>query len=468
MELGWLRAISLPKNAAEPNGALAGPLQKDHHNYRVLNLWFSHPQFDRESLSEVRILDARGQTIPLARIAAGCRIPNERNGNLGWLLHSVRLDDPASLPEPVTVRLYYTVGPLERPLDISPDNNSDLSFDDGGYSLAGLGQNAEGNAFISIAVDSSKMQSRVVGAVAVAKDGRELHYQTWHPPNLGSPGMTTEKFEFKTPLSAVAQFRIGTRPIRTNEWTNVVLPDSTAPVAVVETKARAFEIEPNTNQEVARLKFQQAEQELETTQQKVKLGLAPSVDYERAKIARDLAAAEVNGDNAEVARLKLKICDLDLDVAGKKFAVGKATQQEYAAAKLARDEAAVRVKPFGRTVPTADDSYTLAGQPPVVVETFPVSGARGVVPGEAEIRVRFSKPMTDDSWSWSTAWENSTPESVGAPHYLDDQRTCVMKVRLEPGRTYAWWLNSDKFKNFADQAGQPAVPYLLIFQTKPN
>jgi serine/threonine protein kinase len=109
---------------------------------------------------------------------------------------------------------------------------------------------------------------------------------------------------------------------------------------------------------------------------------------------------------------------------------------------------------------------TLAEQPPVVVETFPVSGAHNVEPGEMEIRVRFSKAMTDGSWSWSTAWENSTPESVEPPHYLADQRTCVMKVRLEPGRTYAWWLNSEQFHNFKDQAGQPAVPYLLIFQTK--
>ena len=55
----------------------------------------------------------------------------------------------------------------------------------------------------------------------------------------------------------------------------------------------------------------------------------------------------------------------------------------------------------------------LAEQPPVVVEAFPVSGARDVAPGETEIRVRFSKPMADGSWSWSTAWENSTPELVG-------------------------------------------------------
>ncbi len=112
------------------------------------------------------------------------------------------------------------------------------------------------------------------------------------------------------------------------------------------------------------------------------------------------------------------------------------------------------------------DSLSLAEQPPVVVETFPVSGARDVPAGETEIRVRFSKAMEDGSWSWSTAWKKSAPESVDAPHYLADGRTCVIKARLEPGHTYAWWLNSGTFHNFKDHAGRPAVPYLLIFQTK--
>jgi hypothetical protein len=113
----------------------------------------------------------------------------------------------------------------------------------------------------------------------------------------------------------------------------------------------------------------------------------------------------------------------------------------------------------------ADDDAVFAEQPPVVVETFPVSGARDVTPGDIEIRVRFSKDMTDGDWSWSTSWENSTPESFGPPHYLDDHRTCVMKVHLDPERTYGWWLNSDKFHNFKDTSGRPAVPFLFSFQT---
>jgi serine/threonine protein kinase len=108
----------------------------------------------------------------------------------------------------------------------------------------------------------------------------------------------------------------------------------------------------------------------------------------------------------------------------------------------------------------------LAEQPPVVVETFPVSNARDIESGETEIRVRFSKEMADGSWSWSSAWENSTPELIGRPHYESDLQTCVVKAKLEPGRTYAFWLNSDQFHNFKDREGRPAVPYLLIFQTK--
>jgi tRNA A-37 threonylcarbamoyl transferase component Bud32 len=115
-----------------------------------------------------------------------------------------------------------------------------------------------------------------------------------------------------------------------------------------------------------------------------------------------------------------------------------------------------------------DLGQTVATSRPVVVETQPVSGATNVEPGVAEIRVRFNKRMEDESWSWCTAWEGSSPEFISQPYFEADGRMCVAKVKLEPGQTYAYWLNSRQFMNFTDRAGRPAVPYLLTFQTRPN
>lgn len=84
----------------------------------------------------------------------------------------------------------------------------------------------------------------------------------------------------------------------------------------------------------------------------------------------------------------------------------------------------------------------------------------------AEIRVTFSKPMKDNSWSWSQISNETFPQGTGKPRYLKDGKTCVLPVKLEPGKTYVLWLNSQKFRNFKDKDGQPAVPYLLVFETK--
>ena len=108
----------------------------------------------------------------------------------------------------------------------------------------------------------------------------------------------------------------------------------------------------------------------------------------------------------------------------------------------------------------------LESMPPVVVKTVPEAGRQDVAPGETEIRVTFSKEMMDKSWSPSTAWENSTPPLVGEPKYDADHKTWVAKVRLEPGKTYGYWINSQKFGNFKDAKGKSAVPYLLTFKTK--
>ncbi len=65
--------------------------------------------------------------------------------------------------------------------------------------------------------------------------------------------------------------------------------------------------------------------------------------------------------------------------------------------------------------------------------------------------------MADGSWSWSTAWDGSTPEIVGKPRYAADAKTCLLTVKLEPNKTYAWWLNSSNFHNFRDRQGHSAA-----------
>jgi len=95
------------------------------------------------------------------------------------------------------------------------------------------------------------------------------------------------------------------------------------------------------SQEIARLKLQDAEMAAIDAERRFSTGQMTEYELQKTKLARDIAAAEVKGDNVEVARLKLAGAESDVDVTGKKFAVGKATSHEYDQAKLARDEAAV-------------------------------------------------------------------------------------------------------------------------------
>ncbi len=108
----------------------------------------------------------------------------------------------------------------------------------------------------------------------------------------------------------------------------------------------------------------------------------------------------------------------------------------------------------------------LESVPPVVVKTVPEAGAAEVDPKLTEIKVTFSKDMKDGSWSWAMLSKESFPTMGGEPKYLADKRTCALPVKLEPGKTYAIWVNSEKFDNFKDSGGRPAVPYLLVFKTK--
>jgi len=104
--------------------------------------------------------------------------------------------------------------------------------------------------------------------------------------------------------------------------------------------------------------------------------------------------------------------------------------------------------------------------PPVVVKTFPESGATDVDPSLRELRVTFSKPMRDGSWSWVKVNDATFPKMTAAPRFLSDDQICVVPVQLQPGKLYAIWLNFGEARNFQAATGEAALPYLLIFETR--
>ena len=104
--------------------------------------------------------------------------------------------------------------------------------------------------------------------------------------------------------------------------------------------------------------------------------------------------------------------------------------------------------------------------PPVIVATEPRAGADDVDPALTEIKITFSKDMQNGSWAFAQVSKEMFPETTGKPHYLDDKRTCVLPVKLEPGKTYILALNKPPFDSFMDTEKRKAMEYMLVFETK--
>jgi hypothetical protein len=103
---------------------------------------------------------------------------------------------------------------------------------------------------------------------------------------------------------------------------------------------------------------------------------------------------------------------------------------------------------------------------PKVIATNPKNGAADVDSSLSKITVTFSKPMLDKSWSWTYENKDSYPQIAGQPSYTDNGTTCVLPVKLEPGKRYVIWINNAKFKNFKDKSGNAVEPYKLVFTTR--
>jgi hypothetical protein len=102
-------------------------------------------------------------------------------------------------------------------------------------------------------------------------------------------------------------------------------------------------------------------------------------------------------------------------------------------------------------------------QPPRIVTLDPPNESINVSPDIAELVVRFDREMQDGA-AWTDP-EGKLPELTGKPHWDDDKITCVLPVKLLPGREYVLSLNDAWYIDFASSAGVPLVPQRYSFTT---
>lgn len=105
--------------------------------------------------------------------------------------------------------------------------------------------------------------------------------------------------------------------------------------------------------------------------------------------------------------------------------------------------------------------------PPRIAALEPANGATGVDPELARLVVTFDREMAE-GWSWVTEGGDSFPELAGAAGQSPDRRQAWLPVRLEPGRAYVVWLNSETYRNFRDPAGAELAPLRWTFTTAPE
>jgi hypothetical protein len=106
-----------------------------------------------------------------------------------------------------------------------------------------------------------------------------------------------------------------------------------------------------------------------------------------------------------------------------------------------------------------------AADAPKVISMNPPNGATDVDPGLSVITVVFDRAMAPGSWS-VVGGGPQFPETTGKPSYDVDRRVFSLPVRLKPGWTYRFMLNSQRYTSFRSADGAPIEPLDVTFTTR--
>ena len=123
---------------------------------------------------------------------------------------------------------------------------------------------------------------------------------------------------------------------------------------------------------------------------------------------------------------------------------------------------AVVLLPLSPGIPAS----TAADTPyPQIVKTSPAVGATGIDPATKEITVTFDRDM-GTGMSWTGGPPGFPPTDEGRKAAWKDARTCVLPVKLEPGKFYRVGINSKSYQNFKGKDGVAAPPSEVHFTTQ--
>lgn len=103
---------------------------------------------------------------------------------------------------------------------------------------------------------------------------------------------------------------------------------------------------------------------------------------------------------------------------------------------------------------------------PKVVRTIPANKETGVDPALKELTVVFDREMSPKTWAWTGGPPDMPEIPRGAKAYWKDSKTCVLPVKMEPGRTYRFGINGGSFTGFRGIDGTPAESAAVTFKTK--
>lgn len=104
------------------------------------------------------------------------------------------------------------------------------------------------------------------------------------------------------------------------------------------------------------------------------------------------------------------------------------------------------------------------GAPPRVIKATPDHGDVDVDPALSEIRIEFDQDMNTTGGYSICGGGPQFPSLQGKPRWAD-QRTLVLRVKLEPNHDYALSINCPAARNCRSAAGAPAEPYPISFRT---